>query len=101
MRSLRVFSWETRLAVRLATRPELNSRRTLAMSICREMIGTPLARISLTPERSHCRMMSRSWIIRSRMTSMSSERGEKEPRRWTSMNMRFVDQPAGVLRPPD
>ena len=30
--------------------------------------------------------MSRSWIIRSRTTSTSRLRGEKEPRRWTSTN---------------
>ena len=28
---------------------------------------------------------------------MSSERGEKEPRRWISMKQRLFDQPAGVL----
>ena len=47
-RSLRTCSVETRLAVKLATQPESNSTRTLAMSVLRERTGRPTARTSRT-----------------------------------------------------
>ena len=47
-RNFRVFSCETREAVRFATHPPSNDSRTDAMSILFERIGTPTARISTT-----------------------------------------------------
>ena len=47
--------------------------------------GTPTASTWTASEPSRHSTMSRSWIIRSRTTSMSRLRGENEPSRWTSM----------------
>src|ERR1035441_2487815 len=51
-RSLRTRSVETREAVKLATQPDSNSTRTLAMSTLGERIGKPTARTSRTHRRS-------------------------------------------------
>ena len=65
----------------------LKFQRTLAMSVFLERIGRPTARISFTGELTNDSTTSRSWIMRSRMTSTSSERGVNTLRRWTSKNM--------------
>ena len=80
----------TRLAVKLATQPDSNSRRTFAMSTFFDRIGRPTARISFTGDLANASTTSRSWIIRSRMTSTSSERGVKTLSRWTSKNIGWV-----------
>src|SRR5579883_1224098 len=83
---------ETQLAVKLATQPDENSRRTLAMSVLPERIGRPTARTSRTGELTKDRTMSRSWIMRSKTTSTSRARGVKTLRRWTSKNMGWVSR---------
>ena len=59
-RSLRTRSVETREAVKLATQPDSNSTRTLAMSTLGERMGRPTARTSRTGEAAKVSTMSRS-----------------------------------------
>ena len=56
--------------------PEANRSRALAMSTRGVRTGTPTASTWTASEPSRLRTMSRSWIIRSRTTSMSRLRGE-------------------------
>ena len=46
IRNLRIWCWEMRLAVRLATAPFSNSSRAVAISAESVITGTPLARTS-------------------------------------------------------
>ena len=57
-------------------------------------------RSTSTSDRTSARMMSRSWIIRSKTTSMSRLRSGNAPSRCTSMNRGEVDAAAAPRRPP-
>ncbi len=83
-RSLRCGAFEIRLAVRFATQPLGNVNRALAMSMFRVSTGMPTASMRSGCSPRICCRMSRSWIIRSRTTSMSVARSEKGPMRWAS-----------------
>ena len=75
MRSLRIRSRETRLAVMFATAPESKVRRALAMSTNGVSTGTPTACTDddLPPTSVSTRSMS--WIMRSSTTATSAPRG--------------------------
>src|SRR5213076_3332229 len=77
MRSLRVRSRDTRLAVRFAMAPLANSMRAFTMSTWGVRIATPVARTSVAGARTSSNTRSRSWIIRSRITATSVPRGWK------------------------
>jgi hypothetical protein len=83
---LRTRSVETRLAVRLATHPFGNCRRTLAMSTLGDRMETPAPRISSGSAPVRPSTMSISWIIRSRITSTSRLRWLNTLSRWISKN---------------
>ncbi len=74
-----------RLAVRLAMHPLSNRSRALAMSNFGVNTGTPTASIDVTGERTSDRITSRSWIIKSKTTSISRLRSGNTPSRCTSM----------------
>jgi len=69
-----------RLAVTFAMQPFSKRSRTFAMSSLLLKIGTPTARMSTTLDFTRCRMISRSWIIRSRITLTSVPRGSRPNR---------------------
>src|SRR3989449_6535313 len=81
MRSLRVRSRETRLAVTLAMAPFANSMRAFAMSTWGVRIGMPVARTSLTSAPTSSSTRARPWIMRARMTATAVPRGWNGARR--------------------
>src|SRR5439155_960323 len=85
-RILRIFSRETRLAVRFATQPLANVSRAFAMSMRGVSTGTPTACTSITRDLVSQSARSRSWIMRSRITSTSMPRGTIGASRCASMN---------------
>ncbi len=86
MRSLRTRSRASRLAVRLATAPEANSMRAVAMSTLGVTTPIPDARTSTTGSPTRASTRSRSWIIRSRITATSEPRAANGATRSDSMN---------------
>ena len=78
-----------RLAVMLATQPDANFRRAFAMSIRDVRTGTPTPSTLTTSVPSIASATSRSWIITSKMTSMSRLRSGNPLSRWTSMKRAF------------
>jgi len=77
----------TLLAVMLAMQPD--SKRSLALAMSTESVstGTPTASREATGDPTRARMMSRSWIMMSRITSTSVPRALKGLMRCASMNM--------------
>ncbi|PYP79598.1 MAG: hypothetical protein DMD35_07695 [Gemmatimonadetes bacterium] len=85
MRSLRIRSRDTRLAVMFATAPVSNVRRALAMSTNGVRTGTPTAlTVAGCPPTRVC-TRSMSWIMRSSTTATSDPRGLNNARRSLSM----------------
>ena len=83
---------EILLEVRLATHPLLNSIRTFAISGVSVITATPLDEIFLTSLFTMLRMISISWIMRSRITLTSVPRGLNWASRCTSINMGFNER---------
>ena len=87
MRSFRIRSRDTRLAVMFATAPESNARRAFAMSTNGVSTGTPTARTDrATCPPTSVSTRSMSWIIRSSTTATSDPRGLNGASRSLSMN---------------
>ena len=86
MRSFRIRSRDTRLAVMFATAPASNVIRAFAMSTNGVSTGTPTADTCDTPPPTNVRTRSMSWIIRSSTTATSDPRGLNGASRSLSMN---------------